>query len=63
MKFSQIGKCLDSIFNQSYPKDSTEVIVVNDFSTDGTETLVSDHKLKCKLIEPFGLRYRKSEFI
>ena len=49
-EFSLIGHCLDSIFNQSYPKDYIEVIVVNDYSTDGTETLVLKHKLKCKLL-------------
>ena len=35
-----IGKCLQSIFNQSYPSDFTEVIVVNDFSTDQTASIV-----------------------
>jgi cellulose synthase/poly-beta-1,6-N-acetylglucosamine synthase-like glycosyltransferase len=49
-EFSRIGYCLDSIFNQSYPKDFIEVIVVNDYSTDGTATLVLEHKLKCKLL-------------
>ncbi len=49
-EFLRIGYCLDSIFNQSYPKDFIEVIVVNDYSTDGTETLVLNHKLKCKLL-------------
>lgn len=49
-EFSRIGYCLDSIFNQSYPKDFIEVIVVNDYSTDGTATLVLEHKLKCKLM-------------
>ncbi len=49
-EFSRIGHCLDSIFNQSYPKDYIEVIVVNDYSTDGTATLVRGHKLKCKLL-------------
>ncbi len=49
-EFSRIGYCLDSIFNQSYPKDFIEVIVMNDYSTDGTATLVQEHKLKCKLL-------------
>jgi len=49
-EFSRITYCLDSIFNQSYPKDFIEVIVVNDYSTDGTATLVLEHKLKCKLL-------------
>jgi cellulose synthase/poly-beta-1,6-N-acetylglucosamine synthase-like glycosyltransferase len=47
---ARIGQCLDSLFNQTYPKAFTEVIVVNDFSTDNTETLVSEHNLKCKVL-------------
>ncbi|HEV3221975.1 MAG TPA: glycosyltransferase [Puia sp.] len=49
-EFLRIGYCLDSIFNQSYPKEFTEVIVVNDYSTDRTSTLVLEHKLNCKLL-------------
>lgn len=32
-----IGECLTSLLDQSYPKDKFEIIVVNDHSTDGTE--------------------------
>ena len=46
-----IGNCLDSLFNQSYPKEFTEVIVVNDYSTDGTAAIVIEHKLNCKLLK------------
>ncbi|MDP4249863.1 MAG: glycosyltransferase [Bacteroidota bacterium] len=35
-----IGDCLGSIFNQSYPAAQIEVIVVNDFSTDNTASVV-----------------------
>ncbi|HEY2650015.1 MAG TPA: glycosyltransferase [Puia sp.] len=45
-----IGKCLDSLLAQSYPKEYTEIIVVNDFSTDSTDRLVTEHPLPCKLI-------------
>jgi cellulose synthase/poly-beta-1,6-N-acetylglucosamine synthase-like glycosyltransferase len=45
-----IGQCLDSLFNQTYPNAFTEVIVVNDFSTDNTEALVLGHKLKSKVL-------------
>ncbi|HEX3766857.1 MAG TPA: glycosyltransferase [Puia sp.] len=45
-----IGKCLDSLLAQSYPKECMEVVVVNDFSTDNTATLVAEHPLTSKLI-------------
>jgi cellulose synthase/poly-beta-1,6-N-acetylglucosamine synthase-like glycosyltransferase len=45
-----IGKCLDSLLAQTYPHEYTEVVVVNDFSTDNTATLVAAHPLSCKLI-------------
>src|SRR5580692_11301398 len=31
-----IGKCLDSLLAQTYPKECMEIVVVNDFSTDNT---------------------------
>lgn len=45
-----ISKCLDSLSNQSYPAVNTEIIVVNDFSTDETASIVLGHKLNCKLL-------------
>jgi cellulose synthase/poly-beta-1,6-N-acetylglucosamine synthase-like glycosyltransferase len=47
---ARIGNCLDSLFNQYYPKSLTEIIVINDFSTDDTATIVSRHKIKCILL-------------
>ncbi len=41
-----IGKCLDGLFNQTYPKHLTEIIVVNDFSSDKTVDVVSGHQTK-----------------
>jgi len=35
-----IGACLQSIINQSYPKNLFEVIVVDDFSTDRTAEII-----------------------
>src|ERR1700682_4971499 len=35
-----IGKCLQSLLQQTYPKEAMEVIVVNDHSTDNTESIV-----------------------
>jgi cellulose synthase/poly-beta-1,6-N-acetylglucosamine synthase-like glycosyltransferase len=46
----RIGKCLDSLLAQSYPAEFTEIVVVNDFSTDNTAMLVEEHPLPCKLI-------------
>lgn len=45
-----IGKCLDALLAQSYPAEFTEIVVVNDFSTDDTARLVMSHPLPCKLI-------------
>ena len=36
----QIGPCLRSIINQSYPKELVEIIVVDDYSTDTTAAVV-----------------------
>jgi biofilm PGA synthesis N-glycosyltransferase PgaC len=35
-----IGKCLQSLLQQGYPKELMEIIVVNDHSTDHTESIV-----------------------
>ena len=36
-----IGRCLDSIINQSYPKHLFEVLVVDDHSTDNTASIIN----------------------
>ncbi|HEV8079479.1 MAG TPA: glycosyltransferase [Chitinophagaceae bacterium] len=36
-----IGACLTSVVNQSYPKNLFEIIVVDDFSTDSTATIIN----------------------
>jgi cellulose synthase/poly-beta-1,6-N-acetylglucosamine synthase-like glycosyltransferase len=46
----RIRPCLDALLVQTYPKSHTEVIVVDDFSTDQTGVLVRDHPLGCRLI-------------
>ena len=38
-----IVACLDSILQQSYPKDKTEIIIVNDRSTDDTELIINNY--------------------
>jgi cellulose synthase/poly-beta-1,6-N-acetylglucosamine synthase-like glycosyltransferase len=42
----RIGKCLDALSKQSYSATLTEIIVVNDFSTDETIARVTEHVLK-----------------
>lgn len=39
-----ITTCLDSLSNQSYPKDLFEVLVVDDHSTDNTATIVKKYE-------------------
>ena len=41
-----LKECLDSLFNQTYPKDKYEIIVVNDGSTDGTEEVLKEYAKK-----------------
>ncbi|HEY4964810.1 MAG TPA: glycosyltransferase family 2 protein, partial [Puia sp.] len=45
-----IENCLKSLFSQSYPKNYTEIIVVNDFSTDDTVALVEQYPDQCLLL-------------
>jgi cellulose synthase/poly-beta-1,6-N-acetylglucosamine synthase-like glycosyltransferase len=39
---ANIYNCLESVANQSYPVSSYEIIVINDGSTDGTETICGE---------------------
>ncbi len=64
----KIGKCLDALFNQSYPKSLTELIVVNDFSSDDTFSVASGHQSKCIILNlsdyaPDGLNSYKKKAI
>ncbi len=52
---SILEKCLEALFNQNYPKDKYEIILIDDGSTDGTEKMVSS------LSPPCQLRYIRSE--
>lgn len=46
-------KCLDSIVAQNYAKEDTEIIVVDDHSSDGSINIVRSYK-EAKLIESIG---------
>jgi len=50
-----LQKCLEALFNQTYPKDKYEIILVDDGSTDGTDKMVFSLKPSCRL------RYIKNE--
>jgi glycosyltransferase involved in cell wall biosynthesis len=59
-----IGKCLDTILTQDFPKEKWEVLVINGASNDKTKEIVTDYSQKypfIKLLEnkdkytPFGL--------
>jgi len=39
-----LPRCLDSLFNQTYPKDLYEVIIVNDGSKDNTENILKENE-------------------
>jgi cellulose synthase/poly-beta-1,6-N-acetylglucosamine synthase-like glycosyltransferase len=41
-----ISNCLDSVCNQSYPKELFEVLVVDDHSTDNTASIVKSYESK-----------------
>jgi cellulose synthase/poly-beta-1,6-N-acetylglucosamine synthase-like glycosyltransferase len=47
---ANIENCLLPLFKQSYPAAYTEIIVVNDFSTDDTAAIVAKHSDRCRLL-------------
>jgi len=46
-----IGKCLDSIIEQDYPKDKTEVLVVDGVSEDGSRRIIKNYSQKYSFIK------------
>jgi glycosyltransferase involved in cell wall biosynthesis len=44
-----LTKCLDCLFDQDYPSDRYEIVVVDDASTDGTEAMVRAKDAPCRL--------------
>jgi glycosyltransferase involved in cell wall biosynthesis len=41
-----IGECLEKIFNQNYPKDKIEIIIIDGMSEDRTREIIERFKLK-----------------
>lgn len=68
-----LKRCLESLFNQDYPKDRYEIIVVDDGSQDGTEKMVQclsglrffrhPERLGQSKARNLGLREAKGEII
>jgi len=59
-----IGKCIDSLINQDYPKENLEILVIDGASEDGTKKAIEEYSKKYSFIElldnpnkytPFGL--------
>jgi GT2 family glycosyltransferase len=54
-----LKKTIESLFDQTYPKDKYEIVVIDDGSTDGTEEMVQ--KLKKSELAPSNFLYLKQE--
>ena len=52
-----LRKCLNALFNQSYPSSNYEIVVIDDGSNDGTEELVKSMKNS----SPCALHYFKQK--
>jgi len=46
-----IGKCLDSVLNNSYPLDKIEIIVVDGMSSDGTREIVKRYMARYSIVK------------
>lgn len=44
-----LGRVLTSLFNQTYPKEAYEIIVIDDGSTDNTEAMIEELSAPCFL--------------
>lgn len=55
-----IGECIESLLNQTYPKDKYEIIVVDNNSTDRTAEIISKYPVKYvkedKIQSPYAAR-------
>ncbi len=55
----KIASCLNSLVNLTYPREKTEIIIVNDDSDDQTETIVQHYCQQFCHIEKFNLSRRE----
>ncbi len=46
-----IGKCLDSILSQNYPKDKIEVLVIDGMSEDKSKEIIKNYSVKVPFIK------------
>lgn len=49
-----IGRCLNSLLAQDYPKDRIEILIVDGASTDRTREIIQDYKAKDDRIQLFN---------
>jgi len=58
-----ISRCLDALLNQDYPKELFEIIVVDDHSTDRTESILQHYKKhgNIRLIRANDHRYKSGK--
>jgi len=45
-----LREALEFLFNQSYPKENYEIVIVDDGSTDGTEKMINSLSPPCRLV-------------
>ncbi len=45
-----LRETLEFLFNQSYPKENYEIVIVDDGSTDGTEKMINSLSPPCRLV-------------
>lgn len=49
-----LTKCIDSLINQTYPKDKYEIIIVDGMSTDRTPEIVNEYTNKFPFVKAFN---------
>ena len=67
-----VGNCVESLLNQSYPKDNYEIIVVDNGSTDNTRAIIKKYPVKMLIEDSIksssaarnnGIKHAKGEVI